>query len=570
MMGRGSPTWLRPGVLAIVAIGIAWGAIMHQMGWAQLAHFAEVRALADARKDIDPWHWETGDVAYIDGHYYSVKSPGLAALSAPPYLALEGVGALDVAREAALNARSAGSPRWAPNPEPPWAQYGYSRDRARVIEARIESNTSVVWALTLLVAVVPSVLLLVGVRWVAEGLVPGYGTAAAVTLGLGTILAVFAAEFFSHAISAALAFAAFCVLWREREGRPRLMLVGAAGLLAGLAVTFEVQVGLVGVVLFGYALARGERVRRGAAYAAGAFAGAAPHLIFNWWMLGSPLRFAYGDAVAETGVSGHDEIGLNDDGFFGITLPRLDGFGEVLIGGRGMLALTPVIVMAVVGIVLMYQRGRRTEALTIGGIAAAYLLYNAAYWQPLGGGAPGPRFMLPTLPFLALGLAYAYRAYPATTVALAVPSVVSMLVATITYPLVGYEGPAEWIDRFASSELEHTVLTVLGAQSNWVAVVPVVLAVGAALALAARATPWPHSAGHDVRLALGALAAWAVLFAVGPTITNDPVTPLDGGETAFWVPGVALPLALAALAGLRYGPSLREARTKPAYGDLTS
>ena len=66
----------RPGTLAIVCLGIAWGAVIHTTGWAQLAHFAEVRALASGSKTIDRWHWETGDIAWIDGHYYSVKSPG--------------------------------------------------------------------------------------------------------------------------------------------------------------------------------------------------------------------------------------------------------------------------------------------------------------------------------------------------------------------------------------------------------------------------------------------------------------------------------------------------------------
>ena len=230
---------------------------------------------------------------------------------------------------------------------------------------------------------------------------------------------------------------------------------------------------------------------------------------------------AYGDAVAEIGISGHDEIGLNDDGFFGITLPRLDGFGEVLIGGRGLLVLTPVLAMAVVGTVIMYRRGRRPEALTIGAVALAYLLYNAAYWQPLGGGTPGPRFMTPVLPFLALGLAFAYRHRPATTLALAVPSLLWMLVANITYPLVGYQGSVEWLDRLADGQLEHTLLAVLGVESNWVALAPVVLAVAARGRVRrggdALAAARPRD---DLRLALAALGGWAVLFTVGPTITQ--------------------------------------------------
>ena len=79
--------WMRrhAAVLAIACVGFGWAFVIHTMGWAQLAHFSEVRALSHGEKTIDRWHWETGDVAYIDGHYYSVKSPGMAALSVPLY-----------------------------------------------------------------------------------------------------------------------------------------------------------------------------------------------------------------------------------------------------------------------------------------------------------------------------------------------------------------------------------------------------------------------------------------------------------------------------------------------------
>ena len=149
-------------------------------------------------------------------------------------------------------------------------------------------------------------------------------------------------------IAAGLGFAAFALLFRERErGAARLGLVGAAGLAAGLAVSFEYPLGLVGAILFVYALGGpGGRLARGATYLGGAIAGAAPALLYNWWSLGSPLRFAYSDAVAVPGYTGHDELGLNDDGLFGITLPRPESAFDLLFASRGLLALTPVIAMA--------------------------------------------------------------------------------------------------------------------------------------------------------------------------------------------------------------------------------
>ena len=387
---------------------------MHSMGWAQLAHYAQVRAFAEGQAEIDPWHWETNDKAWIEGHFYSVKSPGTAALTTPLYMAIEGVGGLDTARDAALNARDTEWPRWSPEESPAIENYGYDPQRGRVMEERLEAGTPVAWVLTLLAAVIPAVLLLFGVRWVGDRVEPGYGTAAAITLGIASMLMVFAAEYFSHVAAAALGFAAFLVLMRERDGEPSWRAVGIAGALAGLAISFEYQVGLVGVVLFFYALARSApRLPRAAVYAAGGLVGVIPALAFNVWALGSPFEFAYGAAVDTPGFSGHDTLGLNSDGFFGITAPRLDAVVDLLVANRGLLVLTPVIVAALAGVVLLRRGRHRTEANVIIAVAAVYFVYNAGYWLTFGGGTPGPRFLIPALPFVAVGLAPAYRRFPA-------------------------------------------------------------------------------------------------------------------------------------------------------------
>jgi hypothetical protein len=566
----------RAGVAAIVSLGVAWGLLMHSMGWAQSSFYGQVRALADGGTEIDRWHWETQDKAWVDGHFYSVKAPGLAAFTLPAYLGLDALGAQAAARDAAANARATEHPRWtlAAGTDPPFTEFGYSTSRARSTWDRIEAGAPMVWALTLVGAVVPAVLLLLLVRWVANRVEPGYGTAAAITLGLGTIVMTFASEYMSHVLAATLGFAAFALLFREREGPERVWLVGIAGLLAGLAVTIEYPLGLVGVVLFVYALARQRRVARGAAYAAGAVAGAVPALLYNLWSLGSPLKFAYGDAVVRQGATGHAELGLNDDGFFGITFPRPESAFDLLFAGRGLLTLTPVLAMALVGVFLMHRRGRVTEARVIGAIAAVYFVYNAGYWLTYGGGTPGPRFLIPALPFLALGLATAYRRLPALTLALAIPSALFMVAGTLTFPLIGENGTWIWVERLQNGILEHTVLTVLGVSDAWLAVVPVLVALAAAVGFAALATP--RTSLGNVRPALTAILGWAVIAIVGPTLTGDPVTPLSGGSESIQL--IALAAAGSALTLLVLSHRERRAeraaarlpRPEPALGERAS
>ncbi len=559
----------RPGLAAIVCLGFAWAFTMHSMGWAQLAHYAQVRAFAEGQAEIDQWHWETNDKAWIEGHFYSVKSPGTAALATPLYMALEGAGGLDVARDAALNARETEWPRWGPEESPAIENFGYDPARGAVMEERIEAGTPVVWLLTLLAAVVPAVLLLLGVRWAADRIEPGYGTAAAITLGIGSMLMIFASEYFSHVIAAALGFAAFLVLMRERDGAPSARAVAGAGALAGLAISFEYQVGLVGVVLFFYALARSApRLPRAAAFALGGLAGVIPALAFNAWALGSPFEFAYGAAVDDPGFSGHDTLGLNDDGLFGITAPRLDAVVDLLLANRGLLVLTPVVVAALAGVALMRRGEHRTEANVIIAVAAAYFVYNAGYWLTFGGGTPGPRFLIPALPFVALGLAPAYRRLPAITLGLAIPSALFMVLAALTFPLIGENGPGTWLEFLWDGRFEHTPLTVLGVSNAWVAVLPVMAAIGAAIALAFRATP--DSTVGDLRPAVAAVLAWVPIAILGPTVAGDEATPIEGDPNLIYLIATGAAISLLALLWLRRRRSATAPAGQPAAAEPSS
>jgi hypothetical protein len=561
----------RPGFAAVITLGVAWGLVMHQMGWAQEAHYDQVQAFSKGQTQIDQWHWDTNDKAWVDGHFYSVKSPGMAALTTPLYKAIEAAGGDKLARAAVTNAERTSHPMWTPDDVIPLENYGYNVERGVRVQEIVEQSTPIVWALTLLAAVMPGILLLLAVRWAADRFVPGYGTAAAITLGLATVVMTFASEFFSHVISAGLAFAAFCLLMKEREKPPSLGLVAGAGLLAGLAVTFEFQTGLVGVVLFLYALSRRtDWLRRTAAYAAGAVAGALPMLAFNYWAFGDPLKLAYGYAVAFPGSSGHDILGLNSHGFFGITEPRWHSALSLLLAGRGLLVLTPIIVMAVVGIFMM-RRQHRAEANTILAIAAVYFIYNSGYWLPFGGGTPGPRFLIPALPFLAIGLAYAYKRLPALTLGLAIPSTLMMVVGSLTYPLLGKQGVGTWADWLVQGRLEHTALTAFGVTNAWLAIAPVVAAVLTSIVLAVRATP--STSLSDYRFAVPAVLTWACVSIVGPGIAGDDISVLNpGNSSVIWLvtSGVVLSLTTLSVVRLRErraqsGPEVPPAR-EPALG----
>jgi hypothetical protein len=221
----------------------------------------------------------------------------------------------------------------------------------------------------------------------------------------------------------------------------------------------------------------------------------------------------YANAVAWTGKTGHDILGLNDGGFFGITAPRLVDGLSLLVGGRGLLTLTPVLVMAAAGVVAMHREGRRAEARTIGALALAYLVYDAGYWLPFGGGSPGPRFLIPILPFLAVGLGPAWRRWPAQTLALAVISTTTMVAATMSYPMIGNSDGGEWVRRIVDAGIyQHSVLDLAGIAHGLPAILPFVALVAVALGLGVATL----GMALDARRVPATVAVWALAAIVLP------------------------------------------------------
>ena len=460
------------GLLAILAVVLGYAIVMQALGWAQTSYYALVRGLSNGTAHIDAYHWESRDESYHDGHFYSVKAPGMPLLTLPLYKVLHAAGAERTSRWAARNAHRHRSFRWY-RAGVPTGLYGNDLDRARRVRAQIEEETADGLGTGLLGVVAPAALLLLLVRALAERVEPGFGTAAAVTLGLGTLIMPFATLFFSHVLSAMLGFAAFALLWREREGPPRLALVAAAGLLAGLAVTSEYPLAIAGAIVGLYAISRGERCGAVSPTQGGVAAGrrAASDL--------QPLGVRFDDPLLlrrrgqGPGFTGHDVLGLNDGGFFGIGMPSAHVAVQLLFSSKGLLTLSPVLVMA-------RRRARssstgaarRAEALMIGGVTLAFLVYNSGYYLPFGGGSPGPRFLIPMLPFLGVPLAVAYRRCPRSRSGSRFPRSLMAVAATVTLPMIGNGDTGYWAHVISIGSFEHTVLSVLGAGNGWVGTQP--------------------------------------------------------------------------------------------------
>jgi Domain of unknown function DUF11 len=250
----------------------------------------------------------------------------------------------------------------------------------------------------------------------AEGLAPGYGGLALVSFALGTLVAPFAAVNFAELPLAAFGFGAFLLAWK---GRPLL-----AGVLGGTGVLVEYQGALL-LVLVGVYVAL-EGIRPLGRYVAGALPPVVLLLGYDTLAFGRPWRTSYG-YIANVLAS------QQATGLFGVEAPHLFGLYSVFSSSGGLLVLSPVLVAAAWGIARL-GRLYRVEAIVCAVVVVVFVLLDAGYFLPYGGLSPGPRFLIPCLPFLAVGLGPALLWKPRLTSVLAAFSIVPTVAMTLVWP----------------------------------------------------------------------------------------------------------------------------------------
>ena len=491
----------RLAVAAILLVGLANATMIQSFSWNQTSHYDLVRSLNNDKTTIDSYQVNTGDKVFYKGHYYSARAPGLALFTLPFYDALNVVGA-----ESWTDAHVA-------PPDHP--------------------GDEMIYLVGLWSDVLPGLLLLLLVWRVAERYEPGYGVVSAVVLGLGTLVLPLSQLLFSHVFTTFLSFAAFWLMLRERDGPPSPMLLALAGLAMGYAFSSEYPTFFAALVLGGFLLSRRDSLtplgvlRRGGAYVVGGLVGIIPLLLYNHYAFRSWTHLAYSDVPRQ------------QKGFFGIGAPSLKVLSTLLLDSRGLLTISPVLIMGVIGTVMLYKRGKRAEALTIGGICLCFLAYNSGYYLPFGGGFMGPRFLDTLLPFLASPIALTLKRFPGPTIALAAVSITTTVIATITHPLIGYENEAaSWMRYLSKGLFQPTIASAYGLGRGWGGIWPFLLAAGAAVLAAVWATPRLKLSAATLQWGLLALIAWGLFAALAPTLLGIDHAGLQsiykaGDHTAF-------------------------------------
>jgi hypothetical protein len=346
---------------------------------------------------IDPYVGNTVDFAQVGNHYYSDKAPGSAVLGAGAYAAVKPLLALPMIQR--LEARLGESEAFRSTLRPGGTGILNTKVRFALIQV----------LLSLLLASVPTALLAVGMyRWLAN-VTPSVAPRLLTTLAYGLLSPAFAyaGAFYGHQLSAALLFGAFLLTFGGREKMGAARLIGIGALLAVSVVT-EYPSALIAVILGLYVAAITLRQKRVAALSWLLLA-SAPFVIawlqYNTVVFGSPLNLGY--SYSTLWLSQHHT------GFMSLTLPHWESLWGVTFGSfRGLFILSPVMLLAAAGFVAWWRSAvLRAEFWVAFASAVSMFGFTTASIMWWGGFAVGPRYLLPGLPFLALGLAHAHRAW---------------------------------------------------------------------------------------------------------------------------------------------------------------
>jgi hypothetical protein len=354
--------------------------------------------VGSGRLDIDRFASNTVDKAFVDGHYYADKVPGLSFLAIP---VVAGTGLAIIATGGDVE--------------------GSNKSDKRAYFA-LFAKTATVAVNGLISAVATALLFLTAIRL---GATRTGALFAAGVLALATPFFGWSTVFFAHSVSGSLLmFAAAAIAFAfagntAGQSRPPSMLFGLGlGMLLAYSIVVDLTaapVCLLGGILtlvLAARLSSFDFIRIASGLALGGVLGLLPLLIYNQLAFGSPFEFGYSKVVGFEGMK---------QGFFGITWPKPRVVVELLFGVyRGLLPLSPVLVLVPVGLYVMWREpSTRVAAGAILAVVCSFLWINASYVYWEGGWSTGPRHLVPMLPLCCLSLAFAWpRAFWARTAAL--------------------------------------------------------------------------------------------------------------------------------------------------------
>lgn len=326
----------------------------------------------------------TVDKALIDGIYYADKTPG-QSFTALPFVALM-----------------------------VWAARALGFAAQPIIDGRLSSfyapATFVASFFTsgLFTALAAATLYRLARHWQTSRSAALFG---ALGFAVATPMLGWASVLFAHAMAGACLFLAFAgiVLGAEKPASPRRDALNGllAGTLLGWATVVEPTAAPAAALIgaFGLWTLRSVEPRRRTVIAGtallGGLLGLLPMALYDAAAYGSPFHIGYENAAS---FPGHQQ------GLMGILWPRPEALYELIFGSyRGILWFAPLVAASPFAYWVAFRRLPIATALTLLGVPLAYFVAISGFVYWWGGWSTGPRFVVPSLPFLVMPLPFLWQ-----------------------------------------------------------------------------------------------------------------------------------------------------------------
>jgi hypothetical protein len=354
-------------------------------GWNQNTRFCLTRSMIHHRTlSIDAYREDstnpeyvfvnTGDWAYRNGRYYTNKSPGMSLAAIIPFGAAEAF----------------------------FARLFPSDPEKQVL---LSSYVSTVCTVSLFAALL--CLLLFHVATDFFGLTRQQGLTAAVFFGMGTLCFAYSTAFYCHVPAGFFTFLSFVTAMHLKRGTIGSKRAGAAlsGCCASIAVLIEPSA-LVIMICIGCYLATFQDGRYGLPFfLIGCVPAGVMQCAYNAICFGGPFAscFDYANEVVMDRINGK---------LLGMPYPFK--FIEMFfLPYRGLFITSPVLLMAVPGLLLcLKKRAERREALFCALAAASLVVFISCFFGWQGGSTVGLRYVLAAVPFCFVLCIPAFERFP--------------------------------------------------------------------------------------------------------------------------------------------------------------
>ena len=362
--------------------------------WESNSRMDLVYALGDkATIRIDDYYLNTQDRAYFRGHYYTEKSIGPSLTAVPLYEAFRAIVRLPPLARVASGDATIGS---LPPVETVYAEHKLPEPGAPgaghppVYHAMALTFVTFL-SIALMSATLAAVVYLMATRLSKS---PRNALVVALAFGLATPAFAYSNELYQHQAGAFGAFVGFFLLWRVIEEGASKRLLWIVGALFGYAAASEYVLAPIVAGLVIWAIVRTRWVGLLLRVAVGASPWIIATATYNVIAFGTPLPVGYRYSI----------FGLPAGSLFGLVPPSWESiYGITFSPYRGLFLLSPFLLLAPIGLYRMTRDPRtRDLAIVLAIVSIALLAYNASYWVWDGGGAIGPRLLIPMLPFLCL------------------------------------------------------------------------------------------------------------------------------------------------------------------------